>query len=129
MLGRDRVASTVVFHPGDLAFCRDWDITPRACRPYRARTKGKTESGVKYVKRNGLAGREFASFVALETHLVAWMAEADQRIHGTTHEAPLLCFDREEWQVSTAATIRVSPVKTAHRPRIASPPASPHSCA
>jgi transposase len=98
VLSRDRVAGTVVFHPGYLAFCRDWDVTPRACRPYRARTKGKTESGVKYVKRNGLAGREFASFAALEAHLVAWMAEADQRIHGTTHEAPLLRFDREERQ-------------------------------
>ena len=30
-----------------------------ACGPYRARTKGKTESGVKYVKRNALAGRVF----------------------------------------------------------------------
>lgn len=98
VLGREHVAGTVVFHPGYLAFCRDWDVTPRACRPYRARTKGKTESGVKYVKRNGLAGREFASFAVLETHLVAWMAEADQRIHGTTHEAPLLRFDREERQ-------------------------------
>lgn len=95
---RDRAAGTVMFHPGYVAFCRDWDVTPRACRPYRARTKGKTESGVKYVKRNGLAGREFASFADLEAHLVAWMAEADQRIHGTTHEAPLLRFDRDERQ-------------------------------
>lgn len=31
--------------------------------------------------------------------------------------------------ISTVATIRVSPVKTALRPRIASPPRSPHSCA
>ena len=49
VLGRDRVTGTVQFHPGYLAFCRDWGVQPRACRPYRARTKGKTESGVKYV--------------------------------------------------------------------------------
>ncbi len=39
---------------------------PRACAPYRARTKGKAESGVKYVKRNVFAGRDFDSFAALE---------------------------------------------------------------
>src|SRR5207245_751529 len=38
----DRGAQTVVFHPAYLAFCRDWDVVPRACGPYRARTKGKT---------------------------------------------------------------------------------------
>ncbi|OJH33439.1 hypothetical protein BON30_48585 [Cystobacter ferrugineus] len=64
----------------------DWDVTPKACGPYRARTKGKTESGVKYVKRNALAGRDFESFAALQKHLVEWMAEADARVHGTTHE-------------------------------------------
>ena len=69
--GRDRATGTVTFHPAYLAFCRDWDVQPRACAPYRARTKGKVESGVKYVKRNALAGRTFASFAALEQHLAA----------------------------------------------------------
>lgn len=93
---RDRATGTVLFHPAYLAFCRDWDVQPRACAPYRARTKGKTEAGVKYVKRNAVAGRTFASFTALEAHLTAWMAEADQRIHGTTHETPHARFEREE---------------------------------
>src|SRR3989442_5505049 len=66
----DRGAQTVVFHPAYLAFCRDSDVVPRACGPYRARTKGKTESGVKYVKRNALAGRSFPSFAALGAPLV-----------------------------------------------------------
>jgi hypothetical protein len=94
--GRDRTTGTVVFHPAYLAFCRDWDVQPRACAPYRARTKGKTEAGVKYVKRNGLADLEFASFAALEAHLARWMVVADERIHGTTHEAPIVRFDRDE---------------------------------
>lgn len=71
-------------------------MTPRACGPYRARTKGKTESGVKDVKRNALAGRSFATFAALEAHLAAWMDEADGRVHGTTHETPRERFDRDE---------------------------------
>jgi len=92
----NRGAQTVVFQPAYLAFCRDWDVTPRACKPYRARTKGKTESGVKYVKRNGIAGRRFESFAALEGHLVQWMAEADQRIHGTTGRRPADLFTEVE---------------------------------
>ena len=62
VLGRDRATGTVSFHPAYLAFCRDWDVQPRACAPYRARTKGKTEAGVKYVKRNALADQAFDSF-------------------------------------------------------------------
>lgn len=96
VLGRDRATGTVSFHPTYLAFCRDWDVQPRACAPYRARTKGKTEAGVKYVKRNGLAAHAFDSFAALEQHLTEWMGRADQRRHGTTREAPLLRFDRDE---------------------------------
>jgi transposase len=94
--GRDRATGTVTFHPGYLAFCRDWDVQPRACAPYRARTKGKVESGVKFVKRNALAGRTFMSFAALEQHLAQWMDEADQRVHGTTHERPCDRFVRDE---------------------------------
>jgi transposase len=93
---RDRATGTAIFHSAYLAFCRDWDVQPRACAPYRARTKGKTEAGVKYVKRNALADQAFDSFAALEQHLGEWMAVADQRRHGTTHEAPIVRFERDE---------------------------------
>jgi len=92
----DRATGAATFTPALLQFCRDWSLSPRACAPYRARTKGKVESGVKYVKRNALAGRQFASFAALEQHLAQWMAEADTRMHGTTHEQPLVRFERGE---------------------------------
>lgn len=96
VVGRDRATGTVSFHPAYLAFCRDWDVQPRVCAPYRARTKGKTEAGVKFVKRNALADLTFESFAALEQHLAEWMVLADQRRHGTTREAPIVRFDRDE---------------------------------
>jgi transposase len=37
-------------------FASYWGFKPRACRPYRARTKGKDERGVAYVKRHGTTG-------------------------------------------------------------------------
>jgi transposase len=79
------------------AFCRYWDVLPRACAPYRARTKGKDERGVGYVKRNAIAGHHFDSFEDLQGHLDQWMRTvADVRIHGTTGEPPIERFAREE---------------------------------
>jgi len=79
------------------AFCRYWVVTPRACAPYRARTKGKDERGVGYVKKNAIAGHRFATLEALRAHLAWWMREvADVRVHGTTGEPPLERFVREE---------------------------------
>src|SRR3954470_22784833 len=109
VVGRERATGTVIFHPAYLAFCRDWDVQPRACAPYRARTKGKTEAGVKFVKRNGLAGHAFPSFAALESHLAGWMVTADQRRHGTTHEAPMVRFDRDERHALRPLPIRALP--------------------
>jgi len=74
-----------------------YGVDIRLCRYYRAQTKGKVESGVKYVKRNALAGRRFESLEALNAWLTEWaLTIADQRIHGTTHEVPAERFDREE---------------------------------
>jgi transposase len=103
----DNPKAMVSFHDGRtgeirfnerfLAFCCHWDVVPRACAPYRARTKGKDERGVGYVKRNAVAGHEFESLAQLQAHLAWWMREvADVRIHGTTGEPPLERFEREE---------------------------------
>jgi len=120
VVGRDRGTGTVLFHPTYLAFCRDWDVQPRACAPYRARTKGKTEAGVKFVKRNGLAEHAFDSFAALDAHLAAWMVTADAREHGTTHEAPRLRFDRAERAMLRPLPARALPRREQHlRRRVA----------
>src|SRR5512132_3237230 len=53
----DAVTREVVFNERLHAFARYWGSRPRACAPYRARTKGKDENGVGYVKKNAIAGR------------------------------------------------------------------------
>jgi len=86
----------VLWHPVFEDFARYYGFTPRACQPYRPRTKGKVESGVKYVKRNALAGRRFASWEALNAGLEEWcLTIADQRVHGTTHQRPAERFAEE----------------------------------
>jgi len=97
-LHRDFEGKTVNWNPQFLDFARYWGYTPKLCKPYRARTKGKVESGIKYVKRNffALYGRSFSSLEELNRKLETWSLEiADQRIHGTTHEKPSVRFEGE----------------------------------
>src|SRR5919108_4760011 len=93
----DRATREVEFNARLHAFAKHWGFRPRACAPYRARTKGKTENGVGYVKRNAVAGRTFPSWEAFEAHLERWEREvANQRVHGTTGEVPIERFRRAE---------------------------------
>jgi transposase len=74
-----------------------YGVEIKLCRYYRAQTKGKVESGVKYVKRNALAGRRFESLDELNAWLTTWaLTIADERVHGTTHEIPRERFERDE---------------------------------
>lgn len=92
----DAATREVRFNTRLHAFARYWGFSPRACAPYRARTKGKDERGVGYVKRNAVAGRRFASWGAFVAHLEQWNREiADVRVHGTTGELPLVRFADE----------------------------------
>lgn len=86
-----------------------YGVDIKLCRYYRAQTKGKVESGVKYVKRNALAGRRFETLEELNAWLTRWsLTIADERVHGTTHEIPRERFERDE-QVRMIAVDRRPP--------------------
>jgi transposase len=91
----------ILWHPQFLDFARYWGFTLRLFRPYRAQTKGKVESGVKYVRRNflpSLYGREPHSVEELNAQLRQWVWEvANQRRHGTTQEVV-----RQRWEAEQA---------------------------
>jgi transposase len=92
------------WHPTFEAFARHWAFEPRLCRPYRAKTKGKVESGVKYIKGNFLPGRLFADLDDFNAQLADWLTQiADGRVHGTTHERPIERFAREASILAQAA--------------------------
>lgn len=97
VISHNPVTREVVFNERLHAFANYWKFKPKACAPYRARTKGKDENTVKYFKYNGIAGREFSSWEALNEHIVWWIRDiSDHRIHGTTGEKPIDRFEREE---------------------------------
>ena len=99
---RDRAGKHIEWNPHFRDFADYVGFHPKLCRPYRARTKGKVESGVKYVKRNALVGRAFTGFETLNDWLLEWaLTIADRRVHGTTHEIPAERFAGETLTVLT----------------------------
>jgi transposase len=90
--GRDEI----VFHPAFLAFADHWGFQPIAAMPGRGQTKGKSEAGVKYVKRNCLAGQKPPTLTAANGHRNWWLPEVcNVRVHETTHQRPVDRLEEE----------------------------------
>lgn len=93
-----RRGEPVHFNPRFLALAEHDGFRPRACRPYRARTKGKDERMVGYVKHHFFVRyRAFESLAHLNQQAEQWLAEeADQRVQGTVGEVVAERFAREQ---------------------------------
>lgn len=84
-------------HPKLQSFAQHYGTVFMPTKPYTPRHKGKIESGVKYVKRNALKARTFASLVEENEFLLNWETQiADQRIHGTTKQQVEKLFEQAE---------------------------------
>ena len=80
-----------------LRFAYHWEFRARACRAYRAKTKGKVERPIRYVRENFFYGRTFLNDEDLNGQASLWLQQvANVRIHGTTGERPTERFQREE---------------------------------
>jgi transposase len=92
-----RIGKQVRFNPRFIDLAGHYGFTARACRPYRAQTKGKDERMVGYIKNHFFVRyRKFESFAHLNQLALMWLEqEADKRVHGTVKEVVIECFDRE----------------------------------
>ncbi len=92
-----RIGQAVEYNPRFLDLADFYGFKPRACRPYRARTKGKDERMVRYVKESFFQRyRAFESFDHLNDLAERWLdEEADPRVHGTVKEVVIERFARE----------------------------------
>lgn len=98
--GRGKAGGKLLENPEFLRFAAHWDFRIRACRPYRAQTKGKVERPVHYVRDNFVYGREFLGDADLADQARTWLDHtprtANERVHGTTREIPRVRFERDE---------------------------------
>jgi transposase len=85
-----------------------YGFTPRACRPYRARTKGKDERMVGYIKQHFFVRyRHFENWAHLNQLAEQWLREeADPRLHGTVKEVVADRFERERPHLKPLPAVR-----------------------
>jgi len=78
-------------------FANHWGFRARLCRPYRAKTKGKVERPIRYLRESFFYGRRFVSDADLDAELMRWLdATANVRTHRTTGQKPIERFQRDE---------------------------------
>jgi hypothetical protein len=106
-----------------MRFAAHWDFRVRACRPYRAQTKGKVERPIGYVRQGFFYGRTFLNDADLNAQALSWLAQtANVRLHRTIAEAPRLRFERDERVILRPLAARpyrslVMTASTPERPR------------
>ena len=89
----------------DFAAVHGFDI--KTCRVRRARTKGKVERMVDYVKDNFLLAREFADLEDLNSQALAWLDNtAHARVHATTGHRPIDLLESERPKLRPLDSIR-----------------------
>src|SRR5688572_5852456 len=85
-----------IYNPRFLAFATHYGFKPWACRPRRARTKGKIERPFSYVESSLFNGRTFQSLEHLNEVTRWWLEHvSDTHLHRTTNERPIDRHARE----------------------------------
>jgi transposase len=93
-----------------LRFAAHWGFRPRACRPYRAKTKGKVERPIRYLRQSFFYGRTFLNDEDLNEQSARWLEQiANARRHRTVREAPRVRFERDERQALQPLALRPYP--------------------
>lgn len=81
VIGED-AAGVVTYNTSLLALHAHYGSSPRACQPYRAKTKGKVERPFRYVRQDFFLGREFRDLEDLNAQFEEWRTTlANRRVH------------------------------------------------
>jgi len=92
----------IVYNRSLLALAQHYRFQPRACRPYRAKTKGKVERPFSYIRRDFFLGRSFRNLDDLNAQLIGWLdTVANARVHGTTQRVVAEAFAAEQPELQT----------------------------
>lgn len=87
----------VVYNRGLLDLARHYGFQPRACRPYRPKTKGKVERLFRYIREDFFLGGSFRNLDDLNAQLRHWLdTVANPRVHATTQRVVNEAFADEK---------------------------------
>ncbi len=113
-------AGGLVMNAEFLRFAEHWGFRARACRPYRAQTKGKVERPIRYGRQSFFYGRTFVGDDDLNAQAAHWCdTVANVRQHRTTGEPPQRRFARDE-------RAQLQPLARQPYPRLGALVAPPH---
>lgn len=87
----------IIYNGSLLALARHYGFIPKACKPYRAKTKGKVERPFRYIREDFFLARSFRNMEDLNRQLDDWLARvANVRLHGTTNRIVAEAFAAEQ---------------------------------
>jgi len=112
-----RVGAAVRYNERFVDMAGHYGFVPRACRPCRARTKGKDERMVGYIKHHFFVRyRSFESLGHMNALALKWLSEeADGRLHGTVREVVRDRFAREAPCLEPLPAVRYDTSYREHR--------------
>jgi transposase len=83
-------------NPAMVDFASYYGFAIKTCRPYRARTKGKVERAIQFLKKSFFPRPVFESLAEANSEVLGWLnSKANTRIHSVTKEAPFELLKQE----------------------------------
>jgi transposase len=93
----DAEAGHIVYNATLRAFASHYDYQPKACKAYRAKTKGKVERPYRYVREDFFLARSFRNLGDMNTQFLEWLDHvANRRTHATTRRVVAEHFAEEQ---------------------------------
>jgi transposase len=98
VIGEDDQAH-IVYNRALIDFAGHYGFHPKACRPYRPKTKGKVERPFRYIREDFFLARSFRNLDDLNAQLAHWLGTvANPRVHATTRRVVNEAFAEEKLQ-------------------------------
>ncbi|WP_036796628.1 IS21 family transposase [Leisingera caerulea] len=115
VIGEDE-AGVVTYNAALVALLNHYGTVPRACQPYRARTKGKVERPFRYIRQDFFLARTFRNMDDLNAQFDAWRTGvANPRVHATTRQVVDEAFAGEVAHLKPLPAVPYSAVLTVER--------------
>ena len=96
VIGEDEVG-VVTYNTSLVALLSHYGSAPKACRPYRAKTKGKVERPFRYIRQDFFLARSFRNIEDLNAQFEGWRCTiANARVHATTERVVEEAFAEEK---------------------------------